>query len=212
MIAMCDGSVLWGQVQATWFLDVNHFARVTPWLHTPMRLLTEYGVVMFAGLLLLSWWLARRDGDLRRVGIALWAPIGALLALGLNQFVVAVVAEPRPYAAFPHVLVLVARNGDYSFPSDHAVLAGAVAAGVLLVHRRLGIVAAVLAGLMAFTRVYVGVHFPLDVVAGVVLGGSVAVASHVVMARPLTRLVHVLVRTPLRPLLTSAAPPAAGLR
>ena len=54
---------------------------------------------------------------------ALWAPVGALLALAVNQVLVASVAEPRPFTALPRVLVLVTRSHDYSFPSDHAVMA-----------------------------------------------------------------------------------------
>lgn len=202
------GSVVWAQVQEDWFEAVNHLARVTPWLHTPARLYAEYGVGMFAALLLLSWWLVRRDGDLRRVTAALWAPIGALLALGVNQFLVAAVAEPRPYTVLPHALVLGSRSSDYSFPSDHAVMAGAVAAGVLLAHRRLGMVTAGLALAMAFTRVYIGAHFPLDVAAGLLVGAVVAVGSYLV-ARPLVLwLVELLARTPVRALLT-ASPRAA---
>ncbi|MEP6855469.1 MAG: phosphatase PAP2 family protein, partial [Pedococcus sp.] len=83
--------------------------------------------------------------------------------------------------------------------------AGAVAAGVLLAHRKLGLATAVLAVLMAFTRVYVGAHFPLDVAAGLGIGAIVALASYVA-ARPLvSRLVMVLSRTPVRPLLMARA-------
>lgn len=200
---MSGSTVVWGQAQEGWFESVNGFARSTPWLHMPALLYAEYGVVLFAGLLLISWLLARRTGDLRRVTAALWAPVGALVAVGLNQFLVAAFAEPRPYTVLSGTLVLVHRSTDPSFPSDHAVMAGAVAAGVLLVHRRLGLVAAALAVLMAATRVYVGAHFPLDVVAGLAVGAAIALASYVV-ARPLAgRLVERLSDTPVRPLLVS---------
>lgn len=202
---MSDGSVPWQQLQEGWFLDVNHVARATSWMHLPLRLYAGYGVALFGALLLMSWWFARRQGDLRLVAMALWAPVAALLALGVNQLFVAAVAEPRPYTVLPHAMTLVSRSSDYSFPSDHAVMAGAVAAGVLLVHRGLGLVAAALAVLMAFTRVYVGAHFPLDVVAGLVVGATVAVATTALVTRPVTRLVTALARTPFRPLLTAAS-------
>ncbi|MDI6912240.1 phosphatase PAP2 family protein [Nocardioides sp.] len=196
------GSVVWAQLQVDWFTDVNRLSVETPWLHAPFRLFTEYGVVLFAGLLLLSWWLARGERDLPRVAIALWAPLAALLAVGLNQLVSGDVAEPRPYAVLPHVLLLVPRSQDYSFPSDHAVLAGAVAVGVLLAHRRLGLLAVALAALMAFSRVYVGAHFPLDVLAGLALGALVTGTSYL-LARPAVRaLVAWLAGTPLRPLVS----------
>src|SRR4051794_38570188 len=93
LVSASTGSVVWARAQENWFDAVNHLARVTPWLHTPARLFAEYGVGLFAALLLLSWWLVRREGDLRGVTAALWAAVGALVALGVNQFLVAAVAE-----------------------------------------------------------------------------------------------------------------------
>ena len=77
---------------------------------------------------------------------------------------------------------------DFSFPSDHAVMAGAVAAGLLLAHRRLGAVAVVAAVLMAFSRVYIAAHYPWDVVAGLLLGAAVALLGWLLLAMPLTAL------------------------
>ena len=200
---MTHGAVVWANADESWFGAVNRLTRATAWLHAPARLYAEYGVVIFAGLLLLSWLLARRSGDLTRVTAALWAPLAALIALGVNQLIGAAVAEPRPYAVMPHILVLVPRTSDFSFPSDHAVMAGAVAVGVLLASRRLGVVAAGLALLMAFTRVYVGAHFPLDVAAGLAVGGLVALVSYLAILPLVSRLVLVVSRTPLRPLVTA---------
>lgn len=195
--------VLWGSQQDGWYESVNHLSRATPWLHEPLRIYADYGVVLFGAFLLLSWWLARRSGDLRAVMAALWAPVGVLLAVGLNQPLGAAVGEPRPYAVLPHPLLLVARSSDFSFPSDHAVMAGAAAAGVLLAHRRLGAVVAVAALLMAATRVYVGAHFPLDVIVGLLFGAAVALLSYAAV-RPLAeRLLRVLAGTRMRPLLVA---------
>jgi undecaprenyl-diphosphatase len=82
-------------------------------------------------------------------------------------------------------------------------MAGAVAAGVWVANRRLGILTTALALLMAFTRVYVGAHFPLDVAAGVVVGAGIALASYLLVRPVVVRLVEQLARTPLRPLLTA---------
>lgn len=187
------------------FDDVNTFARDTGWLHTPMLDYADYGVVLFAGLLLVGWWVARSTGNHRTVAAALWAPLGALAALALNQLLVHAFREPRPYVVLPHMLLLAHRSSDYSFPSDHAVMAGAVTAGLFLVNRRLGVVAAVAAVLMAFARVYIGAHWPADVVVGLLFGAVVTVVGFKIVERPVTLGVDFLTRTPLRPLLVAGA-------
>lgn len=187
----------------TLFRDVNAFTRDTTWLHGGMLAYAAYGTVLFAGLLLAGWWLARSSRDLVKVTAALWAPVGALVALGVNQLLVHAWQEPRPYDVLSHVSVLAHRSSDYSFPSDHAVMAGAVAGGLLLVHRRLGAAAMAAALLMAFARVYVGAHWPGDVVVGLVVGAAVVVGGFVVVRRPAVALVRALASTPLRPLLVA---------
>ncbi len=194
-------------VDASWFTQVNRFAHATVWLHAPMRVFAEYGVLLFAGVLVLAWWIARRSAAPSRMAAALWVPVATLLAVGLNQPLVGTVHESRPYTSLPHVLVLVSRSGDYSFPSDHAVMAGAVAAGVFLVSRRLGALTLLLAMLMAFTRVYVGAHYPGDVLAGLAFGAVVTLAGFLLVRPLLVRLVTALGGTPLRTLVTAATRP-----
>jgi membrane-associated phospholipid phosphatase len=190
-------------VDRSWFLHVNSFAQATPWLHAPVRAYAQYGVVLFAVLLVCSWWVARGRRDLAAMAAALWAPAGTLIAVGLNQPLGHWVHEPRPYTSLQHVEVLLARSSDFSFPSDHAVMAGAVTAGVWLVSRRLGVFTAAAALLLAFSRVYAGVHFPGDVAAGLVFGAAVCLLGYLVVRRVLLLVVTGLARTPVRRLVTS---------
>lgn len=183
------------------FRPVNDLAKHTGWLHAVMTAYATYGVVLFGLLLVAGWWLARRSGSPVRMASALWAGVGTLVAVAVNQPIVADVHEARPYTSLPHVLVLVHRSTDPSFPSDHATMAGAVAAGLFFVNRRLAAVAAVAALVMAFARVYVGAHFPADVVAGLVLGAVVVTLGRLLLVPLLRRVVSWLERTPLRPLL-----------
>ena len=95
-------SAMRGQLpgDGTWFLQVNSFARHTGWLHPPLVAFAEYGVVLFAVLLLASWWRARGTGDVSRVAASLWAPLGALAALGLNQLLANDVQDDVPTRPF----------------------------------------------------------------------------------------------------------------
>lgn len=191
------------------FLDINDFARATPWLHGIVSAYAAYGIVVFAALMLAAWWAARRRADTTRMAAALWAPAGMFAALGVNQPIAALVGEPRPYTTLPHLLVLAHYSHDPSFPSDHAVMAGAVAAAVFLVHRRLGLLALLAAAVMAFSRVYIAAHYPWDVLAGLILGAAVSLLGFRLVRRLLVWLLTLAERTPLRPVLTTAPRPAA---
>lgn len=158
------------------------------------------GVAAFAVLLVGGWWLARRSSDATTIAWSLWAGAGAIVALAVNQPIVAAAHTKRPFVVLPHALQLAQHNADYGFPSDHATMAGAVAAGLIVVHRILGAVAAGAAVLMAFARVYVGVHWPADVVAGLGIGAVTVLALGVVVVPLLRRAIEWACHTRLRPL------------
>ena len=191
-----------------WFLRINGLARDTPWLHPVITGYADYGIVVFVALLLAGWWIARRRCDLTVLAPAVWAPLGVLAAVAINQPIVAVFAEPRPYAMLPHILVLAHRSSDPSFPSDHAMFAGAAAAGLWLVNRWLGTLAVLAAVAMAFARVYIGAHYTHDVLVGLGLGVTVSVLGFSVMRPILVRLLARAEHSRLRPLLIAAAEPA----
>jgi membrane-associated phospholipid phosphatase len=186
------------------FRAVNRFAQATPWLHPVVYGYAAYGVALFGGLLLTAWWIARRSVVPARMAAAVAAGIGVMLAVGVNQPLVAAFARPRPYTVHPDLLVLAHRTSDLSFPSDHAVMAGAAAIGLWFVSRRLGAVAVVAAVLMAASRVYIAAHYPGDVLAGLLLGGVVAAAACLLLRPALTRVIYAAQQTRLRPLLAAA--------
>ncbi|HET7474996.1 MAG TPA: phosphatase PAP2 family protein [Dermatophilaceae bacterium] len=191
-------------------LAVNDLARDTPWLHSAVLAFAKYGLVVFAALLLAGL-VAARHGRSRHLAATGWAAVATILALALNQPLGRLVAERRPYAVHPGLLRLADVTTDFSFPSDHAVVAGAVAAGLLLAHRRLGAVALVAGLLMAFSRVYIAAHYPWDVVGGMIFGAVVAVGGWLVLRTPLTWLTRRLRGLP-GPRAVFAAPGTPGPR
>ena len=193
---MLDPSTVGGD--RSLFTTINEWAQDTPWLHGFFKTYAGYGVVLFGVLLVVGYLLARRRRDLDLLTASLWAALAPLLAVALNQPIARGVDEPRPFAVFPHALLLGHRSADPSFTSDHATMAGAIAVGLFLVSRRLGAVAATAAVLMAFARVYVGAHYPVDVLAGLVLGGAVTGLGWLLLRRPLRHLLALAARSPLR--------------
>jgi len=177
------------------FFAINSFARHTGWLHGPVLTYAKYGVALF-GLLLLVGLVSSRRRDSRTLAAAGWAGVATLIAVAVNQPVTHAFREARPFVTHPHILLLASRSPDYSFPSDHAAMAGAAATGLLFVSRRLGMWAVAAALLMAVARVYVAAHYPWDVVAGLALGAVVAAASWLILRVPLTGLVSWLRRQP----------------
>lgn len=117
--------------------------------------------------------------------------VAATLSAGLGLLVVVPVAHiadrVRPFVAHPgHAHLLIHHARDAGFPSDHATGAFGLAMGMCLYYPPLGVLLFVLAALIAFARVYVGVHYPGDVLAGAVIG---ALAALVLYLPPLRRLI-----------------------
>ena len=154
--------------------DINGLAKRAP--HGVDRAVTfigEYGLIALTLLLAgWCWWRIARRADDAPAAVAgvLWALLGAGIALLLNIPVRALVRRPRPFVDHDGLDVLVRHKADYSFVSDHATLTAAVAVGLFMVSRKLGAVALVLALCEGFCRVYMGVHYPTDVIGGFALG------------------------------------------
>ena len=156
----------------TLFKDVNGLSG-SAFADAVLKVVAQDAAILMIAVVALAFLVPRaRPG--RRAGAVL-ATASAAVALLVNQPLAHAVNRLRPYLAHPaHAHLLIARSHDPSFPSDHATGGFALAMGLWLYDRTLGTVLLVVAAVLAFARVYVGTHYPGDVVAGALIGAGVA--------------------------------------
>lgn len=113
----------------------------------------------------------------RKTGITVG--VSLLGSLIFNNIIIKnIVARTRPYRVIDTLTILIEEPGEFSFPSGHT--SSSFAAGVvlfLLLPRKYGVPALVLAFLIGISRLYVGVHYPTDVLGGMVMGTILAIAA-----------------------------------
>lgn len=166
------------------FLYINQFAGRYDGVDTAMLFVTHYLPYAMLALvcLYMLWWHQRAyPGALNRhyrfvQAVELVATL--FVTGGVVQSIKLLVAEPRPFMKLAEVVLLVPDQGGYSFPSMHTALTMALAVSVLVHHRRLGLLLILFALLVGVSRMYVGVHYPIDVLVGAVIGAGIAIVLH----------------------------------
>ncbi|MCI8497291.1 MAG: phosphatase PAP2 family protein [Clostridiales bacterium] len=140
------------------------------WFMVLMSALGEGGIIWIAvSLVLLCRKKTRRCGLLILITMALGAILNDLLLKNI-------IARVRPCNMRPEMLMLLPRPNSFSFMSGHTLSSFGAATVIFLHHRKWALPAAVTAVLIAFSRMYVYVHFPTDVLAGMLAGILLAVA------------------------------------
>lgn len=171
MFFQLDGAIL---------LWIQEFVRndvLTPWLLAITKLGDKGFIWIFISVLLLCFKPTRKTG------------LTAILALILSLCVINltlkyIVARARPFDMIEALVPLVERPRDFSFPSGHSGSSFA-AAGVFFrgLPKWAGIPMLLLALLISVSRLYVGVHYPSDVFAGIVIGWGLSYAAERICQR-----------------------------
>ncbi|GGS96041.1 phosphatase PAP2 family protein [Nonomuraea spiralis] len=152
------------------YRDIVDFALTTPgWLHTLAEIGTDAGLFVFAALFVVCWWRARQ-APARDLALAIAGPAGVVGAYVVSEGVKVLVREDRPCRGGIATIAACPPSTDWSFPSNHTVIAAGAAGTLILAWRALAWVVLPLAAVMGFSRVFVGVHYPHDVAGGFLLG------------------------------------------
>ena len=160
--------------QILYFINEFHFEI----LDKIMILITHMGTKgifwILVGVILLLFKKTRKCGLTVLIALLFSLIVGNILLKNI-------VARPRPCWIDETINMLIAVPKDYSFPSGHTFASFAAAVSVFLYYKKAGIAAVILAFLIGFSRLYLFVHFPTDVLSGAVLGICAAFASRCIV-------------------------------
>lgn len=157
------------------FFAINRYAGRTPALDGLARLLiNDYAVPTALALLAWSMWLS---GDPKRQAAVLRAVVAVFLSGMILEISNALYVRPRPFTDY-EVNLLFYHPSDSSFPSNAATITWAIAASLWTGDPRMGAIGIGLAAGISLARVYGGVHYPLDVAAGALLGAALGLGLH----------------------------------
>ncbi len=148
------------------FQIVNQFAGKWHLIDTLMVAIAKFGPLLFAIPLLYLWFKKGNEGK----QVAILSVISFAAALLINQIIGHIYFRPRPFVFHDVNLLIVKSSSDPSFPSDHVTFSFAIASLVWLWNKRIGTLSIILGFIIALSRVFVGVHYPFDVLGGALIG------------------------------------------
>lgn len=114
----------------------------------------------------------KKIAAMRLIGLSFLSAIIAWFLASLYKYNF---PSPRPFEIYDNLKPLFVTGRGDAFPSGHATFVGALATGVFLQNKKIGIIFIIGAILVAIARVLAGVHWPIDVVVGLIFGGLVSV-------------------------------------
>lgn len=163
-------------IQIIQFVQAHFHNTYTDFIFSLLTSLGNSGVIWIAAAVLLL-----ISKKYRRYGVLLLIALALTHVLG-EYIIKPLVARPRPFADFPGHPLLIPPPAGFSFPSGHSASSFCAATVLWKTNRRFGPPALVLAILIAFSRVFLFVHYPSDVIAGAILGIICAFLSKMLLS------------------------------
>jgi undecaprenyl-diphosphatase len=152
---------------------INGLSGQSAFADMAMIAITDFAAPVMVLAVMITWWQRSDRRGARHAALA--AGLSFILGLALNQIILLIVHRIRPYdAGVTHLII--AASADPSFPSDHATAAFSIMFAFLFNRQSSKTLAAFLAaGLLAFSRVYVGTHYAGDIAGGILTAMAAAV-------------------------------------
>lgn len=155
------------------FRLINDLSKSLTFLNPVMIFIAEYTIYLLL-LLMLFLWFSKEDRIKTRI-MLLCAGFSAILGTIMAKLVGKLHYHTQPFDMLDNVNQLVMKEVDNSFPSDHTTVFFAVCMFFFLYYRKpKGVYALILASSVGFSRIWVSVHYPLDVLVGALVGISAA--------------------------------------
>lgn len=151
---------------------INGLAGRSPLLDAIMVFFAQYALEIYAVLFVVAWFVLPKQ-DIKHRHALVIAGLAGILALLINVLISHIWFRPRPFTVFPKgtFVELVPHAADASFPSDHASGSfGFAAASWGKQQKWISYTFTFIAVMVMFARVFVGVHYPTDVLAGLIIG------------------------------------------
>lgn len=140
----------------------------SPFLNYIMIFITKLGNGGFIWIVATIYLLFQNNNKLKREGFTIALALIIFSVFGL-LILKPIIARPRPFT-IDDVSILIKEPRDFSFPSGHTGSSFAAASVMYFYNKKRGVLALILAGLIAFSRMYLFVHYPSDIIAGLILG------------------------------------------
>lgn len=120
-----------------------------------------------------------RNKSIRNLGVL--ASLSIITSGGITHFLKRIKNRIRPYIKFPQLHANKIGVDEYSFPSGHTTAAFSIGVSVALCFGSLAIISLIAASLVGFSRIYLGVHYPTDVGAGVIVGSLSSIFMYLII-------------------------------